>query len=212
MAAQSAFWDRLADRYAAQPVADQAAYESKLAATRQLLRPDMDVFEFGCGTGSTALIHASHVRHVRAVDFSARMVEIAQEKAGKAGANNVSFEQGSIESVDLVPGSFDMVMGHSILHLLKDKRAAIARSHEALRPGGYFVTSTACLGDMMPLIRFVAPIGNRLGLLPHLDVMTAAQLRHAIEMPGFVVEQQWQPTRKAAVFIIARKPERVGPV
>lgn len=206
MAAQTAFWDRLADRYAAQPVADPAAYETKLAATRRLLRPDMDVFEFGCGTGSTALNHAPHVRHIRAVDFSPRMVEIAEGKAAAAGVRNVTFETGSIETVDLAPESVDMVMGHSILHLLKDKRQAIARSYRALKRGGTFVTSTACLGEMMPLIRFVAPIGNRLGFLPHLDVMSVAQLRTAIEEPGFVVEHQWQPNPKAAVFIIARKP------
>jgi len=210
MAVQSAFWDRLADRYAARPVADPAAYETKLAATRRLLRPDMDIFEFGCGTGSTALTHAPHVRHIRAVDFSPRMVEIASGKAATAGATNVSFETGTIETIDLAPESLDMVMGHSILHLLKDKRAAIAKSYAALKPGGYFVTSTSCLGDMMPLIRFIAPIGHRLGWLPHLDVMNSAQLRSAMEEPGFVIEHQWQPDKKAAIFIIAKKPERIS--
>ncbi|CAN7303928.1 class I SAM-dependent methyltransferase [Devosia sp. LjRoot3] len=206
MSGQQAFWNRMADRYAAQPVADETAYQTKLAATRRLLRPDMELFEFGCGTGSTALIHAANVRHIRAVDFSERMIEIAQGKAEKAGTKNVTFEVGSIENVDLAPESLDMVLGMSILHLLKNKEAAIAKIFRALKPGGYFLTSTACLGDMMPFIRFVAPLGNRLGFLPHLDVMTQNQLRSAMETAGFAVEHEWLPQKKAAVFMIARKP------
>lgn len=196
----------MADRYAAQPVADETAYQTKLAATRRLLRPDMELFEFGCGTGSTALIHAGNVRHIRAVDFSERMIEIARNKAKQAGADNVSFEVGSIENVDLAPQSLDMVLGMSILHLLKNKEAAIAKVFAALKPGGYFITSTACLRDMMPAIRFVAPLGNLLGFLPHLDVMSQSQLRAAMEAAGFVVEHEWLPNNKAAVFMIARRP------
>ena len=43
------FWDRIAARYARKPVADEAAYQKKLAVTREYLRPDMEVLEFGCG-------------------------------------------------------------------------------------------------------------------------------------------------------------------
>jgi ubiquinone/menaquinone biosynthesis C-methylase UbiE len=194
-----AFWNRMANRYAAAPIADENAYQTKLAATRRLLRPDMELFEFGCGTGSTALIHAAGVRHIRAIDFSERMIEIARRKAEKASVTNIGFEVGAIESVDLAPESLDMVLGMSVLHLLKDKQAAIARVFAALKPGGYFVSSTACLA--------VAPLGSVLGLLPHLDVMSQSQLRSAMEASGFVVEHEWLPQKKAALFMIARKPQ-----
>lgn len=206
MSGEQAFWNRMADRYAAQPIVDETAYQTKIAATARLLRPDMELFEFGCGTGSTALIHAASVRHIRAIDFSQRMVEIARDKAARAGAHNISFEVGSIEDVTLAPASLDMVLGMSVLHLLKNKQAAIAKVFAALRPGGYFLTSTACLTDMMPAIRFVAPLGNLLGLMPHLDIMSQAQLRSAMEAAGFIVEHEWLPKKKAAVFMIARKP------
>lgn len=206
MGTQQAFWNRLADRYAAQPVADEAAYQTKLAATRRLLRPDMELFEFGCGTGSTALAHAPFVRHIHAIDFSDRMIEIARGKAERAGIGNVSFQTGAIESTELAPESLDMVLGMSILHLLKDKRTAIAKTRRALKPGGVFITSTACLSEMMPLARFVTPVTNRIGFLPHLDPMTPSQLREAMTAAGFIVEHEWQPNRKAAVFMVARKP------
>jgi ubiquinone/menaquinone biosynthesis C-methylase UbiE len=208
MPAPTAFWDRTADRYAATPIVDEAAYQTKLAATQRLLRPDMELFEFGCGTGSTALIHAAHVRHIRAVDFSARMIEIAEAKARKAGIDNVSFEKGAIETIDLAPQSLDMVLALSVLHLLRNKEAAIAKVFAALKPGGYFVSSTACVREMVPALALVTPITNRfnLGFLPYLDVMTSGQLLGAITNAGFAIEHQWQPNRKAAVFLIARKP------
>ena len=207
MAAQSAFWDRLADKYAAQPVANETAYQTKLETTRRYLRPDMELFEFGAGTGSTALTHAPRVKHIRAIDFSERMMEIAREKADAAGVENVTFETGSIESVELVDRSLDMVLALSILHLLEDHRAAIAKTYRALKPGGLFVSSTACIGETMAWLGWIAPLGKRLGLLPHLNVMGTGQLREAITSAGFVIEHDWQPNPKAALFLIARKPE-----
>jgi ubiquinone/menaquinone biosynthesis C-methylase UbiE len=208
MPAPAAFWDRTAERYAATPIAYEAAYQTKLDATQRLLRPDMELFEFGCGTGSTALIHAPHVHHIRAVDFSPRMIEIAEAKARKAGIENVSFEQGAIETVDLAAQSLDMVLALSVLHLLRNKEAAIAKVFAALRPGGYFVSSTACVREMVPALSLITPITNRfnLGLLPYLDMMNSGQLLGAITNAGFAIEHQWQPHRKAALFVIARKP------
>jgi len=49
------FWDKIAERYSKRPIADEAAYEKKLQVTREYFRPDMEVLEFACGTGSTAI-------------------------------------------------------------------------------------------------------------------------------------------------------------
>ena len=206
MAELNAFWDRLADKYAAQPIADEDAYRTKLARTQAHMTPDMDIFEFGCGTGGTAITHAPHVRSVRAIDFSARMLEKARAHAAKAGVTNVSFEQGDITTMAITPSSYDMVLGLSILHLLKDRDAVIARVFDILKPGGRFVSSTACIGDSMRWFGFIAPLGRALGLLPILNVMTHDQLREAMTRAGFTIEHDWRPNPNAAVFLIARKP------
>lgn len=202
---KSAFWDRLADRYAAQPIADETAYRTKLARTQALMQPDMDIFEFGCGTGGTAMAHAPFVRSVRAIDFSARMVDLARDKAQAAGVANVSFEQGDITAMTIPPASYDMVLGLSILHLLKRPDAAIARVHAILRPGGYFVSSTACLGGPLKLLTPLAVLGRSIGRLPQLKFMSRADLETMITRTGFIIEHAWQPRPGAALFIIARK-------
>ena len=68
----SKFWDRMAKGYAKSPVKDQAAYEKKLEITRGCFPPDAEVLEFGCGTGSTALLHAPHVKHYLPRTFPAK--------------------------------------------------------------------------------------------------------------------------------------------
>ena len=206
MAEQHAFWDRLADKYAAQPIADEEAYRIKLARTQAHFTPDMDIFEFGCGTGGTAITHAPHVRSVRAIDFSARMLDKARDRAARAGISNVSFEQGDITSMAIPTASYDMVLGLSILHLLKDRDAVIAKVFDILKPGGRFVSSTACIGDSMRWFGVIAPLGQALGLLPVLNVMSRDQLHQAMTRAGFVIEHDWRPNPSAAVFLIARKP------
>jgi ubiquinone/menaquinone biosynthesis C-methylase UbiE len=200
----SPFWDRLADKYASQPIADQTAYRTKLARTQEFLHPGMEIFEFGCGTGGTAILHAPHVRHIKAIDFSEAMLGIARGKAAAAGVDNVSFERADITSFAAPDASFDVILGMSILHLLADKDAVIAKVFGLLKPGGIFISSTTCLGDTMGVFKAVAPLGKAVGLLPQLNVFTTEELVRSLTEAGFTIEQQWQPGKGKAVFIVAR--------
>ena len=98
------------------------------------------------------------------------------------------------------------MLGLSILHLLEDRDAAIARVHSLLKPGGVFISSTACLGEKMWFFSLIAPIGRALGLLPMLRVFTQVQLAESLRQVGFELEHQWRPDKAVAVFIVARKP------
>jgi len=205
MDASSRFWDKIADRYSKKPVADEASYQKKLEITRSYFRPDMEVLEFGCGTGSTAIAHSPHVGHIRAVDVSSKMLEIAREKAGRAKVDNITFEQATIEQLDVPDASLDAVLGLSILHLLEDKEDVVARVFRMLKPGGVFVTSTACVGDTMKFLKIIAPIGKALGLMPLLKVFTTGELVACLREAGFAIDHQWQPGKGKAVFIVAKK-------
>ena len=160
------FWDKTARRYAKKPIADEAAYQKKLLITREYFRPDMKVLELGCGTGSTAIAHAPYVDHIQAIDISSMMIEIAQSKAKAKGVTNVNFERSTIDDYSVPNQTYDAVLGLSILHLLDNKEAVIARVHRMLKPGGVFVTSTICLGDTMRFFKFIVPIGRFFGLMP----------------------------------------------
>ena len=199
------FWDRIAARYARKPVPDEAAYRKKLQITRRYLTPESEVLEFGCGTGSTAIAHAPYAKRIRASDISSRMIEIARNKARDAGVSNVTFEQSAFEDLAVDDGTCDVVMGHSILHLLADRDAAIARVHRMLKAGGVFVSNTACIGDVMPWFRLIAPLGRALGLLPFVTVFTTEELTASLADAGFAIDYEWTLGRGKAVFIVAKK-------
>ena len=167
----------------------------------------MQVLEFGCGTGSTALTHAPYVKHIRATDASANMIQIARHKAQTAQVHNVSFEQTAIEDISAPESDFDAVLGLSILHLLQDKEAVIAKVHTMLKPGGVFVSSTACLGDMLKLWRLILSIRHFLRVIPEVKFFTSDQLEHSLTTAGFQIEQRWQPAKAKAVFIVASKAD-----
>lgn len=201
------FWDWIAARYARGPVADEAAYRRKLALTQAAFPPNSDVLEIGCGTGTTAVHHAPHVRHIHAVDVSDKMLSIARDRAQAAGATNITFERADIEDLEFAPESTDAVLALSILHLLLDWAKVVGLIHDAIRPGGIFVSSTACLGGTgMAWIRIISPVGRATGLLPQVQSISPQELRDTVQRAGFVIEEDWRPAPKAALFLIARKP------
>ncbi len=200
------FWDRIAKRYSKQPIADEASYQKKLQLTREYFRPDMKVLEFGCGTGSTAIAHSPFVEHITAIDVSSRMIEIAKKKADSEGVSNVSFEQSTIDAFTADAASYDAVLGLSVLHLLDDRGRVIEKVHDLLKPGGVFVSSTACLGGTaLRFIKYIAPIGRVFGLLPLVKVFAPEELEESIANAGFSIDHQWQPDKGKAVFIVAKK-------
>ena len=208
------FWNNIAASYAQQPIADEAAYQKKLRVTREYFHPSMNVLEFGCGTGSTALAHAPYVQHIRAIDFSSDMIEIAKGKAEAQEIKNVTFEQASIEELSIPDSTYGAVLGLNVLHLLDNKEAAIAKVYHLLQPGGCFITSTICLGDTMAWFRLIAPVGKFLGLFPLVRVFTIKDLVKSLTDAGFTIDYQWQagdyhsPIGNARiVFIVSKKAE-----
>jgi ubiquinone/menaquinone biosynthesis C-methylase UbiE len=201
-------WNRFARGYAKRPVADQAAYEYKLDETAKYLQPQDRVLEFGCGTGSTALIHAHRVAHIDAIDFSSAMIEIAKEKRQAQGAANVTFHVSAFEDwpVPAADDGYDVIMVHSVLHLVRDLDTTLDRVRRCLKPGGIFVSSTACIRDMGGLVARVLPHLAFTGLIPKVLPLTGNGLISQMQAHGFEICHQWRPGPDQAIFIIARAP------
>ncbi|WP_416397993.1 class I SAM-dependent methyltransferase [Allohahella sp. A8] len=204
MKSAQAFWDKTAARYAKSPISDEETYRKKLKITQRYFKPDWSVLEFGCGTGSTALIHAPHVREIIATDISGKMLEIARSKARDAGIENVEFQQGTLDSLKFEPEHFDAVLGLNILHLLEDVEGAIARVGQLLKPGGIFVSSTGLIPMMKLHWRLLIPVMQTLGFAPYVARFDKVELIAMLTAAGFTIEHEWQPDQ-ASVFIIARK-------
>jgi 2-polyprenyl-3-methyl-5-hydroxy-6-metoxy-1,4-benzoquinol methylase len=118
---------------------------------------------------------------------------------------NVEFARSAIEGFDAPDRAYDAVLGLSILHLLEDRAAAIAKINRLLKPGGVFVSSTVCIAEMAAIFRIVLPLGRVFGLVPTVGIFRAADLRADLERAGFAIEHDWQPGKGKALFIVARK-------
>lgn len=198
------FWDKWANRYSKQPIKDPKAYQHKLEQTQAYFKPQMNVLEFGCGTGSTAIVHSPFVHHIKAIDISDNMISIAKQKAKAASINNIDFEVATLDSLTPQVEAFDVIMGLSILHLMEDWQLVLKKVHSLLKPGGIFVSSTACLKHMT-LLRLLAPIGQFAGLIPTLSYFSGEELKSSMVATGFEIDYYWQPKQNAGVFIIAKK-------
>jgi ubiquinone/menaquinone biosynthesis C-methylase UbiE len=119
------------------------------------------VLEFGCGTGATAVQHAPHVAHIDAIDISEKMLEIGRERAAKSHIENIRFTRGTLSEFNAETGSLDAVLGLNVIHLLPDRQAVFSDVARILKPGGVFISSTACLGSSyMRFIKLIVPLGQ----------------------------------------------------
>ena len=170
----------------------------------------MTIFLLHCFQGGTAILHAPYASSVHAIDVSSRMIEFAEERKQKAAeddisVDNVTFECAGIDSVNVPDKSYDVVLGCSILHLLPNKDEVMKKIHDKLKPSGYFISSTPCLGDQAKFIGWLAAPFSRIGLIPELNVFTKKELRKSMEVAGFIIEREYHPSKDKAVFLVARR-------
>lgn len=199
-------WNRMAKRYAAKPIADLDAYSHKIATTRKYFNTDSSVLELGCGTGKTAIKHAPYVELIRAIDYSSNMLEIAKYDAKEKAISNIDFELNDLGSELNRTQSFDVVLALGLLHLVEHWERAILSIYYQCKPGGVFITSTPCLREIAPFLRFITPVLSMFGIMPKLSMFNQPELEAAFTNAGFQIESAWQPSSKAAVFIIVRRP------
>jgi len=202
---EATFWDKTAAKYFAQHIKDEEAYQIKLKITREHLKPSFRVLEFGCGTGGTAIKHAPHVEHIHAIDISEEMLNFGRQQAEEAGVDNVTFECADIADSEAPEASYDAILGMSILHLVRDKDAVIAKLHKLLKPGGVLITSTVCLADSHWYLRPVLWIGQKLGRLPYVSFLKPNGLENALVAAGFRTVHHWAPAKSSVVFMVSER-------
>ncbi|KIZ39241.1 MULTISPECIES: class I SAM-dependent methyltransferase [Rhodopseudomonas] len=197
------FWDRIAERYAARPIKDEAAYEAMLADAAGRLRASDRVLELGCGTGGTAIRLAPCVAEWIATDFSAEMLRIAR---AKPAPDNLSFVLADAKTA-FDGGPFDAIAAFQLLHLVDDLPATLARIHANLRPGGVLITKTWCFAEMRLALRALFAVLRGLGLFPPVNALTRPALRQAMIDAGFVIEDERVfGSNPHGPYIVARKP------
>lgn len=125
-----------------------------LQKVRKALGSDLGVFdrslEIGAGTGYFTLnmMQAGVVRSAVCTDISAGMVETLQGNAERLGLD-VEAQVADAEQLPFPDASFDLVMGHAVLHHLPNLDRAFDEFFRVLKPGGMimFAGEPSRIGD-----------------------------------------------------------------
>ena len=209
MITNATFWDRTAEKYAKKPVANPAAFERKIAITKSLMNSGDVVLDVGCGTGSLALRLSPFGAHIHGLDLSGEMIRIAQGKARAAEVTNVTFHVGPFDdSFTAFEGaSLRGICAYSLLHLADDLPTTLQRIFRLLEPGGFFVSSTVCLGESRVPYGPLLWVMRKLGKAPTVNIFSKRTLEDEVKKVGFVdIVQPDVGAGSIIAFMVATKP------
>ncbi|MBS1869044.1 MAG: class I SAM-dependent methyltransferase [Actinobacteria bacterium] len=137
--------------------------------------------EIGAGTGyfSLNLLQAGVIRAATCTDISPGMLETLRGNAERLGLSVETVATGA-EQLPFADASFDLVLGHAILHHIPDLSKAFGEFHRVLKPGGtvVFAGEPSRYGDRLAQVPkraagAVAPLWRRAiraraaGSVPH---------------------------------------------
>ena len=144
------------------------------------------MLDLGSGGGIDVLLSARRVGptgFAYGLDMTDEMLELARRNAAEAGASNVEFLKGRIESIPLPDASVDVVISNCVINLSTDKAAVLAEIARVLRPGGRMgVSDVVADDDLSPAER--ASRGSFAGCIA--GALSFAEYRAGLDAVGLV--------------------------
>lgn len=181
------FWNNMADSYDNNTERAYSSANKKIIDTSvKFCKENMDILDIGCGTGLFTLPMAKHVKHVKAIDYSQKMLNIAKLKSN---AENISNIEWCCEDLSNVKSdkTYDMITAFNVLVYLPHIEECLRNIYEHLDDSGYFLSVTDCLGEKNILFNFASTVLEKLGIKPKMHNFKINTLRKLIEDAGFEI-------------------------
>ena len=146
------------------------------------LGPVSRVLELGCGTAHFTRELASTGARITAIDISPELLEAARTNCP---ANNVNFEVQNAYALPYCDGSFDAVIGSSVLHHLEIDEA-LYQIYRVLKPTGFIrFTEPNMLNPQIAVQKNFPAVKKRLGDSPDETAFFRWPLRRRLQRRGF---------------------------
>ena len=130
-------FDQAAASWDALPRRVRMAQEIAAAVALQVpLSNDLDVLDFGCGTGLVALFLQPLVGRVTGADASPGMLDAFRQKLTEQGLTNVETVLVDSGALLALPKRFHLIVSSMALHHVADLAPLFRAFHEHLHPGG----------------------------------------------------------------------------
>jgi ubiquinone/menaquinone biosynthesis C-methylase UbiE len=134
-------WDQVPGRVkVAQDIAQSMIREITLT-------PDMDVLDFGCGTGLLTFDLQPFVRSITGVDSSQGMLDVFKTKIKEQNLNNVKAEYIDLDKGDVLTGSYHLIVSSMTLHHIKNITPLLKQFYSILLPSGQLAIADLDLDD-----------------------------------------------------------------
>ena len=100
------------------------------------LTPDMDVLDFGCGTGLLTFALQPFVRSITGADSSRGMLDVFQTKIKEKHLSNVKADYLDLDKGGVLDGSYHLVVSSMTMHHVKNISPLLKQFYSILLPSG----------------------------------------------------------------------------
>jgi ubiquinone/menaquinone biosynthesis C-methylase UbiE len=138
---EAADWDQVPRRIkVAQDIAHSMIREISLT-------PDMDVLDFGCGTGLLTFALQPFVRAITGVDSSQGMLDVFKTKVKEQNLSNIKANYLDLDNGDILEGSYHLIVSSMTLHHIKNISPLLKQFYSILLPSGQLAIADLDLDD-----------------------------------------------------------------
>jgi ubiquinone/menaquinone biosynthesis C-methylase UbiE len=185
--------------------------ETHAAFVLPILRPDWRVLDLGCGPGTITVGLATRVPcgSVLGIDIHPGQIERARELGRARHLVNIAFEVGTIESLNLSDGTFDLIFAHAVFEHLGTPIESLSALRRFLKPAGCVAVRSPEWGGFV--VHPETPYVDRaLAAYEKLQRGNGGDLRSGRKLASWLARAGFSDIRRSASYEIYDRAEDIA--